>query len=439
MGISTFLDGQTPSQLRGLLWLSLSDLGQRGTATLTDDSGGGGQAYWTYGSSIPCRIDPINKHGRSRVWHSNAPHSPTGYGQQTALFAPSSPSTTTWRSRRSTDSRAPRSSGRASRSCPDWAAVRRRLAAQARRALLRRRRQGRDRRHADGRLGLDPSFMRKMNCAAWVPVDHEPVPQKVVNYFTNSGAVPIAMSRFGERMLGRLDPLYVPHAVDCRVPAARPQGDPRARRAPRGHLRRRHGRRQQGPAVAQGLRPGVPGVRQVPRDARELDPLPAHDDEPALAGGRGPPGAARALDVPQENVRIADQYRMLFDPYGHADDGEDLRLARRAAEPGDGRGLRRPDARSAGVRRARSSRPTSRDDGGRRRRLARPPGAGWARLLVGPQHVAGVPRRRRHPLGARGVPRAQHQAARSSTCQGRPPHALNTTSTRSSSSTCSRR
>jgi hypothetical protein len=129
--------------------------------------------------------------------------------------------------------------------------------------------------------------MRKMNCAAWVPVDHEPAPQKVVDYFTNSGAVPIAMSRFGERMLGRLDPLYVPHAVDCKV------YKPHDRKAVRelvgipedtfvvGMVAANKGRPSRKGFVA-----GVPGVRQVPREARELDPLPAHDDEPAAGGAR---------------------------------------------------------------------------------------------------------------------------------------------------------
>jgi hypothetical protein len=57
--ISTFLNGQTPTQLRGLMWLALSDLGQVGSGTITDDSGGGGTATWSYGGTVACRIDPI--------------------------------------------------------------------------------------------------------------------------------------------------------------------------------------------------------------------------------------------------------------------------------------------------------------------------------------------------------------------------------------------
>lgn len=59
MGLMTFLGDGNPTRLRGLAWLSLSDLGQVGTGTITDDGGGGGTATWTYGGTIPCRIDPM--------------------------------------------------------------------------------------------------------------------------------------------------------------------------------------------------------------------------------------------------------------------------------------------------------------------------------------------------------------------------------------------
>jgi hypothetical protein len=57
----------------------------------------------------------------------------------------------------------------------------------------------------------------KMCC--WAPVDHDPVMPGVANFFMDSGAVPIAMSRFGEEQLRHagLDPLYCPHGVDTNV------------------------------------------------------------------------------------------------------------------------------------------------------------------------------------------------------------------------------
>lgn len=59
MPIATFLNDAPVSQLRGLGWLALSDVGFIGGAAVTSDSGGGGTTVWTYGTSFPCRVDPI--------------------------------------------------------------------------------------------------------------------------------------------------------------------------------------------------------------------------------------------------------------------------------------------------------------------------------------------------------------------------------------------
>lgn len=60
MPLSTFLDGQNPSQLRGLAFLALSDTGYVVAGTIVSDSGGGGTSTWTAGTTgIPCRIDPL--------------------------------------------------------------------------------------------------------------------------------------------------------------------------------------------------------------------------------------------------------------------------------------------------------------------------------------------------------------------------------------------
>lgn len=54
------------------------------------------------------------------------------------------------------------------------------------------------------------------NVAAWVPIDHFPVPPAVLDFFSRTQAVPVAMSKFGERLLfdAGLDPVYIPLAVD---------------------------------------------------------------------------------------------------------------------------------------------------------------------------------------------------------------------------------
>jgi len=58
---------------------------------------------------------------------------------------------------------------------------------------------------------LEPAAMRSLPLAVWTPVDHQPCPPKVAEFFRRSGARTIAMSRFGEKMLQEegLDPLYV--------------------------------------------------------------------------------------------------------------------------------------------------------------------------------------------------------------------------------------
>jgi FkbM family methyltransferase len=62
-------------------------------------------------------------------------------------------------------------------------------------------------------------FLNQMCVASWVPVDHLAVPAMTRGWFRVSGAVPIAMSRFGQRALADAgyQPLYVPHGIDTEV------------------------------------------------------------------------------------------------------------------------------------------------------------------------------------------------------------------------------
>lgn len=66
---------------------------------------------------------------------------------------------------------------------------------------------------------LNAKVMRELPLACWVPVDHQPCPPKVATFLHDAGARPVAMSRFGETMLQekRLDPLYVPHGIDTEI------------------------------------------------------------------------------------------------------------------------------------------------------------------------------------------------------------------------------
>lgn len=163
------------------------------------------------------------------LWHSNAPQVATGYGQQTALFLP-------------------KLKDAYDLACSCFYGIEGHIAAWRGIPLLPA--IGTDhgnetiRAHAsmffdgDDTDGLvvtlsdvwiyNPAIWSRLNVASWCPVDHEPAPDPVVDYFRASGAVPIAMSRFGERELREagLDPLYVPHGVD--TAAYRPVDDARA-------------------------------------------------------------------------------------------------------------------------------------------------------------------------------------------------------------------
>ncbi len=63
--------------------------------------------------------------------------------------------------------------------------------------------------------------LKELNLAWWVPIDHDPVPPGVIEFFNRSGAYAIAMTEFGKRKLleiGMPESMvtYVPHAIDTK-------------------------------------------------------------------------------------------------------------------------------------------------------------------------------------------------------------------------------
>jgi len=64
MGLSTFLNGREPDQLRGIQMLALSDVGVTLLLTITGDSGGGGTSSWAASGTMPCRLDPASTNSR---------------------------------------------------------------------------------------------------------------------------------------------------------------------------------------------------------------------------------------------------------------------------------------------------------------------------------------------------------------------------------------
>jgi FkbM family methyltransferase len=74
---------------------------------------------------------------------------------------------------------------------------------------------------------IDPAPLRQFATAAWTPIQSHPVPPADLEFFAASGALPIAMSRYGQREMTEvgLQPIYVPHAVDTGVFAPLPDAD----------------------------------------------------------------------------------------------------------------------------------------------------------------------------------------------------------------------
>ena len=60
------------------------------------------------------------------------------------------------------------------------------------------------------------SLKELKNIASWVPIDHQPAPPDVLQWCARENVKPIAMSKFGSRMLNiaGIDHLYVPHAIE---------------------------------------------------------------------------------------------------------------------------------------------------------------------------------------------------------------------------------
>ena len=79
---------------------------------------------------------------------------------------------------------------------------------------------------------LDAKKMNTIPLACWTPIDRDPCMDRVSRFLEQSGARPIAMSRFGKRMLRDegLDPLFVPHGIDTRVFRPREDADAMRRR-----------------------------------------------------------------------------------------------------------------------------------------------------------------------------------------------------------------
>jgi glycosyltransferase involved in cell wall biosynthesis len=254
------------------------------------------------------------------LFHSNAPFAPTGYGQQTGLFAPYiaehydlaissfyglEGSPIKWEG-------VPILPGMGGEFGNEY------LPAHAERFFGGDKRDGIVMTLMDVWV-LDPRMAEQMNMCCWTPVDHNPAPRSVVDFLMQSNAVPIAMSRFGERMLGRLDPLYVPHGVDTEVYQPTDKLQARKQSFPDDAF-------IVGMVAANKGRPSRKGFAQAFQAFKKFSD--AHDNaylylhtqlDPKIAAGENLKALLQSLEIPDDRVRIADQYTLLFNPYSHSD------------------------------------------------------------------------------------------------------------------------
>lgn len=251
------------------------------------------------------------------LWHSNAPWVPTGYGQETALFAP--------RVAQHYDLRI--SSFYGLEGAPlTWNGIKVLPGNQGTYGNEAIPYHVRNYFGGNARAGLvftlldvwvlDTKMCSQLNVASWCPVDHQPLQPNVRQYFAESGAIPIAMARFGQEQLADFDPLYVPHAVDPKV--YRPVDRMQARQAAgfdeddfvvgmvaanKGNPSRKH-------FVA-----ALQAFAEFARD-RENAKLYLHTDvEGGWSMGVDLLALIDALEIPEHKVRRPDPYAIHFHPF----------------------------------------------------------------------------------------------------------------------------
>lgn len=145
--------------------------------------------------------------------------------------------------------------------------------------------------------------------ACLAPVDHTPLPPRVRAFFEQSGAYPMAYSRFGEASMraAGLDPLYVPHSIDTSV--YRPRADAKTHiglpsdRFLVGMVSTNKGTAPSRKAFDVAFRAFALFQRTVSADAI----LYVHSERDGLMQGIDLPVLASHYEIPEDNLIFADQ------------------------------------------------------------------------------------------------------------------------------------
>lgn len=201
--------------------------------------------------------------------------------------------------------------------------------------------------------GMRAETARRLNMACWVPVDHDPAPDRVVHFFEDSGAVPIAMSRFGETKLrdAGLDPLYCPHGIDTET--MRPVEKAKAREV----TQLPADRYTVGVVAANKGNPSRKCFAEALlafKTFNQLHPdsiLYLHSEVTGRYAGVDLRKLIRQIGIPSESVFVADQDRIMLNPVdaetmAHAYSSLDVLLSPSA---GEGFGIPVLEANACGV------------------------------------------------------------------------------------------
>jgi glycosyltransferase involved in cell wall biosynthesis len=188
--------------------------------------------------------------------------------------------------------------------------------------------------------------------AAWVPVDSEPVPGPVEGFFADTGAIPVAMSEFGREQLAGYDPLYVPHAVEA------------AHFAPLDRQANREITGLDKDAFIVGMvaaNKGQPSRKCFAENLEAFANLHAQHEDAVLylhteltgeyTDGVQMAALIKAIGIPTDAVRTCDQYRYNYQPFGaktmgHIYGSLDILLG---ASAGEGFGIPLMEAQAAGT------------------------------------------------------------------------------------------
>lgn len=166
---------------------------------------------------------------------------------------------------------------------------------------------------------LEPAMAQQVNMACWCPVDHDPAPPRVKEFLAQSGAVPIAMSRFGQEQLADLDALYVPHGVDCELLKPMDKREARGGMFPDDAWVIGMVAANKGHPSRKGFSQALGAVKRL-MDEHENVHLYLHTVlTPHTHGGENLLGLMQTLGIDGNRVRAADQYSLMFSPYSMSD------------------------------------------------------------------------------------------------------------------------